>query len=376
MNTPDRPSHSRQNGFVLLALLATSAILLVTLAMAIPQMANQSQRIREEQLIDYGEQYQRAITLYFRKHQKYPERIADLEDTNGVRYLRKRYKDPFSESDEWRFILMGRDGKFKNSLLYDLSREGDALSDPSQAWDASSTSVRSTTESSIAPRYSQPGAIQPTTIPDLRQTSAPDLTIRQRYSQGFGFPGEEQILALQPTDRNPPDYSRMLPSMVPMNENQLTNGVRGATPAQQGLRQASGIQQMIQQSLPRLPQRPGQPGVDLQAAGSPAAATIQNLMTTPRSETGGPAGLIPNPQTGPTASFPEGIAGIASKSENSGIRIYNGREQYNEWEFVYDYRKDNKLKSAASRLPGAASIQDPGNRTRSPRNSNSTRSLR
>ena len=39
---------------------------------------------------------------------------------------------------------------------------------------------------------------------------------------------------------------------------------------------------------------------------------------------------IGNP-TGPTG----GIIGVASKSKDKSIRIYNGRNHYNEWAFVY-----------------------------------------
>ncbi len=35
-----------------------------------------------------------------------------------------------------------------------------------------------------------------------------------------------------------------------------------------------------------------------------------------------------------------GIAGVASKLEAQGIKVYNERTKYNEWEFVYDPRKD------------------------------------
>ena len=47
--------------YVLVALLASSAIMLATLALAIPRMAVQSQRIKEETLVYRGKQYQRAI---------------------------------------------------------------------------------------------------------------------------------------------------------------------------------------------------------------------------------------------------------------------------------------------------------------------------
>jgi hypothetical protein len=38
-----------------------------------------------------------------------------------------------------------------------------------------------------------------------------------------------------------------------------------------------------------------------------------------------------------------GIAGVASESTGPGIKIYNERKKYNEWEFVYDQSKDRGL---------------------------------
>src|SRR5205807_8672295 len=35
-----------------------------------------------------------------------------------------------------------------------------------------------------------------------------------------------------------------------------------------------------------------------------------------------------------------GFAGVASKAEQEGIKSYNDRTSYNEWEFVYDMSKD------------------------------------
>ena len=55
-------------------------------------------RDREEELIHRGMQYSRAIQHY-KKFNRYPTRIEDLEDTNEVRFLRKRYKDPITGKD-------------------------------------------------------------------------------------------------------------------------------------------------------------------------------------------------------------------------------------------------------------------------------------
>ena len=73
-------------------------------------------------------------------------------------------------------------------------------------------------------------------------------------------------------------------------------------------------------------------------AGGQAANVIRNLLTSPRP--GGLAGI----RAGQTrsqaggASFTGGIAGVATKAEEFGVKVYQQREMYNEWEFVYDYR--------------------------------------
>jgi hypothetical protein len=43
------------------------------------------------------------------------------------------------------------------------------------------------------------------------------------------------------------------------------------------------------------------------------------------------------------------IAGVASKVERPSIKIYNDRDQYNEWEFIYDFGQD---RTGAGRMAG------------------------
>jgi hypothetical protein len=75
------------------------------------------------------------------------------------------------------------------------------------------------------------------------------------------------------------------------------------------------------------------------SAGNPAAQLISNLLTRPRP--GGLAGIVAAQQAGQQQSaFAGGIAGVASEAEDRGVKVYQGREQYNQWDFVYDYRQD------------------------------------
>ncbi len=85
--------------------------------------------------------------------------------------------------------------------------------------------------------------------------------------------------------------------------------------------------------------------------GVPAGANmIGQLLTTPRpGGLNGPNGSAAAPpvNTGATpqaaAAAPTiggGIAGVASKREQEGIKVYKDKTKYNEWEFVYDISKD------------------------------------
>ena len=53
--------------------------------------------------------------------------------------------------------------------------------------------------------------------------------------------------------------------------------------------------------------------------------------------------MSPRPLSGSTQQQQlggAGIAGVASQLEAEGIKIYNDRTKYNEWEFTYDARQD------------------------------------
>jgi hypothetical protein len=137
---------------------------------------------------------------------------------------------------------------------------------------------------------------------------------------------------------------------------------------------------------------PGQPQV-----GTPGAAAnlINQILTTPRpgglNGTGGgfaaqpptvdqfgnavpQQAQQPQAQAGlnqPTAQQPQqpqqqtiggGIAGVATKLEQEGIKLYRERKAYNEWEFVYDITKDPARGGGATPTTGtpAAGAQPAG----------------
>jgi type II secretory pathway pseudopilin PulG len=91
--------HRSEGGYVLLLLLLTVALMIIFTAAIVPSIKFQIERDREEEMIHRGVQYARAIRGYYKKFGRYPTRIEDLESSNNLRFLRKRYKDPITGKD-------------------------------------------------------------------------------------------------------------------------------------------------------------------------------------------------------------------------------------------------------------------------------------
>lgn len=84
---------------MLLTLMLFVALLAIASLGWIEKADFQLKRDQEEELIHRGVQYSRAIRRYVKKFGRYPSRIEDLENTNNIRFLRKRYKDPITGKD-------------------------------------------------------------------------------------------------------------------------------------------------------------------------------------------------------------------------------------------------------------------------------------
>ncbi len=92
------------SGYALIVLMMTITLLLVSLTVVLPDIYVQDQREKEAELIFRGQQYARAVYLFRQKFQRYPASVKELIQTNKMRFLRKRYKDPLSRNGKWRFV--------------------------------------------------------------------------------------------------------------------------------------------------------------------------------------------------------------------------------------------------------------------------------
>lgn len=105
-------------GYTLLLAVFLVASMIILAAAAAPSILTEGRREKETELVWRGNQYARAIGLYYKKFGKYPTKVEDLtRQTNGVRFLRQAYKDPMNKDDgSWRFIYVGPNGQLIGSV--------------------------------------------------------------------------------------------------------------------------------------------------------------------------------------------------------------------------------------------------------------------
>jgi type II secretory pathway pseudopilin PulG len=156
-----------EKGYALLTLLLIIAVMIIGAAIVAPSIAFQIRRDREEELIHRGVQYTRAIRNYASKTGRFPMKVEDLQQANGVRFIRKLYKDPITG------------GEFKLLRMSDMA--GIGLSSPST--------------SSLNPqllRASTPMGGQPATPPASQTTTSDDANSSDPSTPTQPNPGTPQ----------------------------------------------------------------------------------------------------------------------------------------------------------------------------------------
>ncbi|MEO8025639.1 MAG: hypothetical protein ABI823_04170, partial [Bryobacteraceae bacterium] len=370
-----------EGGFALLFIFLLAASISIMLYMQMPRVAFESQRDKEQLLVDRGEQYKRAIQLYYVKTKKFPQTIEDLENTNSVRFLRRRYIDPMTGKDEWRVIHVNAAGLLTDSLNekapgLDPTKDKDkdktelATANPAEGPDLNPLARQrpsDRTPGSVAggfpgqfpgaptdpnqppssfadpnqPTGTQPGQFPPNGFP-VGPNGQPVIPgVVQPGGVGYptpGLPGTTQGV--------PPGWQpgQPLPSGVVPGTNGVPTGFPGA-PGQPvgylgtpGNPQAGGISPFQPGAFPQPVAQPGSPPPGTFGAGgntppNPALNLINQIITTPRQ----------NP-TQPTANAPSqfgagGLAGFASTYKGTGIKLYKEHKKYQEWEFVFDLKE-------------------------------------
>jgi hypothetical protein len=197
-------------------------------------------------------QYSRAVRRFFKKFGRYPTRIEELESTNSLRFLRKRYKDPMNRDPK-----TGQERDFKILHLQDVQMSFNSA--PTRGMVAASDLASGdAASSSNQVQAGAPGALNDTSAPTGVGPSA--------------MAGQQSQMQAQTADQS------------------------AAQPDQAG----AG-------ATPPLPQ--------------------------PLSQQLGPNGA-------PQVFGGGGIAGVASLSKEKTIRVFNKKDHYNQWQFIYDPTTD------------------------------------
>src|SRR3981189_783503 len=95
-------------GYILITLMLLMTLRTMAALAVVPEVVQQIQRDREEEMVHRGTEYMRAIKKYYKKFGRYPSRVEELENTNQQRFLRKRFKDPMAKGEkEFKLIRQG-----------------------------------------------------------------------------------------------------------------------------------------------------------------------------------------------------------------------------------------------------------------------------
>lgn len=310
----------RERGSALLIVFVFAAALAIMLYMELPVAAFEAQRNREQLVIDRGNEYAHAVKLFVRKFGMYPASIDQLENTNGMRFLRHRFKDPLTGKDDWRLLHAGPGGQLLDSKV---NRIGSLLTGTqTNGTGGNSGSAPSANSSSSASGFNSTSSPAEVVVP----------TVPQR-PPAIAANGSGQVTSTPEADQNP-----MTP-LLATEPNAAQNGL--PTPPGQQLGQAN--------------QNAGQPGA-VPGAGSAGTAaanpngmdTIRNLLTNPN-----PPAQTSGASMGNITSS-GGIAGVASKAEGHSIKTVGDQSDYSLWEFYYDPTKDAMRGLANAARQGAA----------------------
>lgn len=95
-----------QSGYTLVALVIGMAILTIMTAAVAPAISVIMQRDRENELIFRGRQYARGIALFQRRYGRLPTSLKEMYE-NRPRTLRKLWKEPMCNCDDWYLIIQG-----------------------------------------------------------------------------------------------------------------------------------------------------------------------------------------------------------------------------------------------------------------------------
>lgn len=276
-----------QSGYALLLVLFMMTLMLITSTAIFMNRRTEGMRDREDQMIWRGNQFVRAIRVYYRKTGHYPQDLDALQKgVADLHFIRpEALKDPMNtdQDGKWRFIYTNAAGQIIGSVKYatmqqmailDLYGAQVAAVEKSDSDSDDRDQIGSGSTGNCPPGTSAGGSNQPAIAQSMTST-----------------PG--QVLPPAPAPN------------APSNSFQL--GGSSATQNQSGC----------------MTQLPGMPSM------APAALKALAQMK--------PTGPVDSPVVG---GF---LVGVGSTVDRTSVKVYKGGKKYDQWEFIYNPVEEQAL---------------------------------
>ncbi|MGA8029791.1 MAG: hypothetical protein WB992_21825 [Bryobacteraceae bacterium] len=345
---------SREKGSALLIVFVFAAMVAIMLYMEMPVAMFEARRQKEQLLIDRGNEYKHAVKLFVRKLGTYPPSLDALENTNQMRFLRHRFKDPFTGKDDWRLLHAGPGGIILDSKVNPITAPGQNGTTSGFGQNSGfNTGNNNSSNSSFG--------VSPT-AGNSSFGASPNGTVNSGFgsssgnSSSFGSSSSApEVVVSRSFPQRPPAAAANGGGAgegqagVPGQDQDPTLSLEPGQGAQT-FGDTSGNPQMEQPAPARAVGGTDQAGQTQQNGVQP------NGMQSGRGQFASPNGGASQgfPATGGIGAVTGGmIAGVASKAAGQTIKTVNDQTDYSLWEFYYDPRKDNLGPGIAGSVPGA-----------------------
>src|SRR5580700_4923965 len=305
---------SQESGYAFLFVLGLILLMIAGSLTALQLGATIRRRRIEQETIWRGNQYARAIRLYYHKTGHYPQTFDDLQKgMPDLHFLRQPYKNPTNPADgSWRFIYVNAAGQIIGSTRYAnlqqmalMDANGGQLPTLQGQPGQLGQSVASLSDSNASSQANTPAAIaalgNPSGLPSATTSSG------NSGSDNSGNPPPDAQNSQPPAGQTPPNQQGpQNPSGSPFGVSNLGNpqSVTGLPPG--GL-------------------APGGLAVD------PATLAAMALLK--------PTGPVDGPVLG---GF---LTGVACTQDARSLKFYHGGKKYIDWEFIW-----NPLEDAAAAM--------------------------
>jgi hypothetical protein len=329
-----------ESGYAFLFVLGLILLMIAVSLTALQMGATIRRRRIEQETIWRGNQYARAIRLYYHKTGHYPQTFDDLvKGMPDLHFLRQAFKNPTNSGDgSWRFIYVNAAGQIIGSTKYAnlqqmalLDANGGQL--PTLQGQPGQPGQPGVPVSSLADTSSGGANSQPP------QSTAPVLNDNSTGSTPAGYtpPNSTQNGSAQngstdasgnptsnPQNGQPPNGDN---SQSPSNTQNPPNSQNPLNTLNAGANSSSlnnlGLPQNNQQGLAGL----GQAGLAINQATLAAMALLK------------PTGPVDGPVLG---GF---LTGVGCTQDSPSQRVYHGGKKYIDWEFIW-----NPLEDAAAAM--------------------------